>query len=114
MTNAEGDNQSQTYSRSWLLDDVYQTNHSKPKANVVLLKMNSGDAWFADASVNGTKFKFLMDTGASKSVMSMKSFKSIPQLFRPQLHNMRMRFQVANGKVLPSMGVAHVPICMYG
>ncbi len=114
MTNAEGDYQSQTYSRGWLLDDVYQTIRSKPKADVVLLKMNSGDAWFADASVNGTKFKFMMDTGASKSVMYMKSFKSIPKLFRPQLHNTRMRFQVANGEVLPSIVVAHVTICMYG
>ncbi len=55
----------------------------------------------------------MMDTGASKSVMSMKSFISIPELFRPQRHNTRMRFQVANGEVLPSMGVAHVTICMY-
>ncbi len=46
----------------------------KPKSDVVLLKLNSGDAWFADATVNGTAFKFLMDTGASKSVMSMKCF----------------------------------------
>ncbi len=44
MTNAEGNNQSQTYSRGWLLDDVYQTIRSKPKADVYLLKMNSGDA----------------------------------------------------------------------
>ncbi len=56
MTNAESNNQSQTYSRGWLLDNVYQTILSKPKTDVVLLKMNSGDAWFADASVNGTKF----------------------------------------------------------
>ncbi len=95
------------------MDDVYQTNDSKPKADVVLLKMNSGDAWFADTSVNGAKFKFLMDTGASKSVMSMKCFKSIPDLFRPQLYNMNIRFQVTNKEVLPSMGVAHVTICMY-
>ncbi len=93
---------------------MYQTFRSRPKANVVLLKKNSCDAWFADASVNVTKFKFLMDTGASKSVMSMKCFKSIPELFRPQLYNMNMRFQVANGEVLSSMGVAHVTICMYG
>ncbi len=72
--------------------------------------MNSGDAWFADASVNGTK----LDTGASKSVMSIKCFKSIPELFRPQLYNTNMRFQVANREVLPSMGVAYVTICMYG
>ncbi len=44
MTNAEGNNQSHTYSRGWLLDDVYQTIRSKAKADVVLLKMNSGDA----------------------------------------------------------------------
>ncbi len=48
---------------------MYQTIRSRPKADVVLLKMNSGDAWFVDVSVNGTSFKFLMDTGASKSVM---------------------------------------------
>ncbi len=52
MTNAEGNNQSQTYSRGWLLDDVYQIIRSKTKADIVLLKMNSGNAWFADASVN--------------------------------------------------------------
>ncbi len=114
MTNAEGNNQSQTYNRVCLLDYLHQTIRSKPKADVVLLKMNSGDAWVAVASVNGTKFKFLMDIGASKSFMSMKSFRSIPELFRQQLHNPRMRFQVANGEVLPSMGVAHVTICRYG
>ncbi len=81
MTNSESDNQSQTYSKGWLLDDEYQTIHSRPKVDVVLLKMNSGDAWFAEDSVNGTKFKFLKDAGASKSVMSMKCFKSIPELF---------------------------------
>ncbi len=43
---------------------------SKLKSDVILLKINSGDAWFANASVNGTSFKFLMDAGASKSVIS--------------------------------------------
>ncbi len=41
--------------------------------------MDSGDDRFADASINGTAFKFLIDTGASKSVMS------IPEMIRPQL-----------------------------
>ncbi len=36
----------------WMVDDVYYTSHSKPKADVVLLKLDSGDAWFADASIN--------------------------------------------------------------
>ncbi len=55
-----------------------------------------------------------MDTGASKSVMSSKCFISIPDMFRSQLCNTRMKFQVANGEVLSSMGVAHVSIQMYG
>ncbi len=76
--------------------------------------MDSGDAWFAEAFVNGTRFKFLMDTGASKSVMSSKRFMSIPEPFRLHLCNTRMKFQVANGEVISSMGVAHVYIQMYG
>ncbi len=76
--------------------------------------MDSGDSWFADASINGTHFKFLMDTGASTSIMSSKCFMSIPVMFRQQLCNARMKFQVANGEVLSSMGVAHVSIEMYG
>ncbi len=46
----------------------------KLKSDVILLKMDSGDVWFAEASVNGTAFKFLMDNGARKSVMSSKCF----------------------------------------
>ncbi len=81
MTNDEGYDQSQTYSINWLFDNVHHTTQSKPKSDVISLKMNSGDAWFADASVNGTSFKFLMDTGANKSVMSLRRFMSIPELF---------------------------------
>ncbi len=76
--------------------------------------MGSGDAWFAHACVNGTSSKFLMDTGAINSVMSMKRFLSIPELFRSKLYNTKMRFQVANREVIASMGVAHVTISMYG
>ncbi len=107
-TNDEGNDQSHTYNRDWLVDDVYHTTSSKPKSDVILLEMESGDAWFADASVNGTSFQFLMDTGASKSVMSSKRVMSIPEMFRPQLYNMRMKFQVAKTEVLSSMNVAHV------
>ncbi len=114
MTINEGNDQSPTYSRDWLVDDVYYTTRSKLKSDVFLLKMDSSDAWFADASVIGTNFTFLMDTGDSKSVMSSKCFMSIPKMFRPQLCNTRMKFQVANRKVLSSMGVAHVSIQMYG
>ncbi len=93
MTNDEGNDQSQIYIRNWLMDDVYETIRPKPKSDVILLKMNSGDAWFADASVNGTSFKFLMDTGASKSVVSSKRFISIPESLRPQLYNTSMKLQ---------------------
>ncbi len=67
MTNDGGTDQSHTYSRDCSVDDVYHTTRSKPKSDVILLKMDSGDAWFAEASVNGTSFKFFMDIGASKS-----------------------------------------------
>ncbi len=96
------------------MDDVYYMTRTKPKSDVTLLKMDSDEAWFANASVNGTSFKFLMDLGASKSVMSSKQFMSIPELFRPKLCNTRMQFQVANGEVLNAIGVAHVSIQMYG
>ncbi len=76
--------------------------------------MNSDDAWFADASVNGTSLKFLMDTQASKSVMSSKRFMFIPESLRPQLCNTRMKLQGANGEVLSSIGVEHVTTKMYG
>ncbi len=95
-------------------DDVYYTTRSKPKSDIILLKMDSGDAWFADASVHETYFKFLMDTGISKSVMSSKHFMSIPEMFQPQLCNTRMKFHVANREVLSSMGIAHISIQMYG
>ncbi len=75
------------------MDDVYEKIRPKPKSDVILLKMNSGDAWFADASVNGTSFKFLMDTGASKSVVSSKRFISIPESLRPHLYNTSMKLQ---------------------
>ncbi len=55
-----------------------------------------------------------MNTGASKSVISLKCFMSIPEIFRPQLCNTRMKFQVDNGELLFSTDVAHVSIQMYG
>ncbi len=64
------------------MDDVYHTTRSKPKSEVILLKMDSRDARFAYASANRTSFKFLMDTQANKSVMSSKRFMSIPEKFR--------------------------------
>ncbi len=39
---------------------------------------------------------------------------SIPDKFQSQLHNTRMKFQVANGEVISSTGVDHVTIQMYG
>ncbi len=52
------------------MEDVYYTTRPKPKSDIILLKMDSGESWFANAPVNGTPFKFLMDSEASKSVIS--------------------------------------------
>ncbi len=96
------------------MDDVYYMTQTKPKSNILLLKMDSGEVWFANASVNGIPFKFLMDSGASKSVMSSKWFMSILELFRPKLCNSRLKFKVANEEVLNAILVAHASIQMYG
>ncbi len=90
----EGNDQSPTYSRDWWVDDVYYTTRSKPKSDVILLQIDSSDAWFADVSVNGTNFKFLMDTGDSHCVMSSKHFMSISEMFRPQLCNTIRNFKL--------------------
>ncbi len=103
MTNDEGNNQSHKYNRNWLLDDVYQTIQPKPKSDVILLKSNSVDARFADASVNRTPFKFLVDTVVSKIVMSLRRFLSTPELCHPGLYNTRMKLQVANVEVISAM-----------
>ncbi len=78
------------------------------------MKMDSAEAWFANAFVNGIPFKFLMDSRASKSVMSLKCFMSIPELFRPKLCSTRMKFQVFIGEVLNAIGVAHISVQIYG
>ncbi len=91
------------YRRDWLVDNVYKTTRSKPKVDVILLKIDSDDTCLSDASVNGTTFKFLINSGASKSVISSKCFMSIPDFFRPNICNTRMKFQVANGEVMNAM-----------
>ncbi len=58
IMNEEGDDPSHTNSRDWLMDNIYYTTHSKPKMDVILLKMNSGYVWFTEASITGTPFKF--------------------------------------------------------
>ncbi len=55
-----------------------------------------------------------MDSGASKSVISLKQFMSIPELFQSNLCNTRMKFQVAKEEILSAMGVANISIQMYG
>ncbi len=63
------------------MDNVYKTIRSKPKEDVILLKIDSDNTYLSDASFNGTIFKVLMDSGESKSVMSSKWFMSIPDFF---------------------------------
>ncbi len=49
--NDDVNDESPSYSRDWLVDDVYYTTCSKPKEDIILLKMDSSDAWFTDASL---------------------------------------------------------------
>ncbi len=45
ITNNDCNDQSPTYSRDRLVDDVYYTTRSKLKSDVILLKMDSCDTW---------------------------------------------------------------------
>ncbi len=44
IANDEDNDQYPTYSRDWLVDDVYYTTRTKSKSDVILLKMDSGEA----------------------------------------------------------------------
>ena len=108
------DNTTSSHSRGWFIDDVFQTRQQRTKADVVLLSLDTGESWFAETVTCGVPMNFLMDTGASKSVMSHRKFMSIPETERPRLGKMNVKFQVANGEVIAALGGAHMAIDLYG
>ncbi len=74
--------------------------------------MNTGpSSWFAPTEINGKMFNFLIDSGASRSVISRNFYDSLPEP-RPSIQNTTTKFRVANGSVNKAAGICHLPVTL--
>ncbi len=81
-----------------------------PRSNVVIVSMNTHpSSWFAPTEINGKIFNFLIDSGASRCVISRNFYDSLPEP-RPSIQNTTMKFHVANGSVNKAAGICHLHI----
>ena len=85
---------------------------SVPRRKVVLLSLQSGvNSWFAPVEVMGITFDFLVDTGASKSIITRKVYDSLPNT-KPKLQPTNISFELGSGDIHPALGICHLPITM--
>ncbi len=78
-----------------------------PRANVVMVSMETGpSSWFAPTEINGKMFNFLIDSGASRSIISRNFYDNLPEP-RPNIQNTTTKFCVANGNVNKAAGICH-------
>ncbi len=83
-----------------------------PRPNVVIVSMKSGpSSWFAPKEINGKMYNFLVDSGASKSVISRNFYDSLPKP-KPSMQNTNIKLHVANGSVNKATGVCHLPVML--
>ncbi len=83
-----------------------------PHSNVVIVSMNTGpSSWFAPTEINGKMFNFLIDSSASRSIISRNFYNSLPEP-RPSIQNTETKFCVANGSVNKATGICHLPVTL--
>ncbi len=81
-----------------------------PRPDVVTVSMNSSPtSWFDPAEINGKTHHFLIDSGASKSVISKEVYDSLPEP-KPPIQHTNVKFQIANGSVDNASGACHLPV----
>ncbi len=74
--------------------------------------MKSGpSSWFAHTEINGKMFNCLIDSGASKSVISRNFYDSLPES-KPSIQNTNIKFCVFNGSVNKTTGMCHLPVML--
>ncbi len=74
--------------------------------------MRSGpSAWFAPTEINGKTYNFLIDSGASKSVISKTVYDGLPEP-KPGIQNTNIKFCVAIGSVNKAAGVCHLSVTL--
>ncbi len=78
-----------------------------PRPDVVIVSMKFGlNSWFAPAEINGKTHHFLIDSRASKSVISKEVYNGLPEP-KPPIQHTNVTFQVANGSVNRAAGVCY-------
>ena len=73
----------------------------------------SGISAFIASRVCDTDTKFLVDTGASVTILATKVYESIPLGVRPPLRQPSVTLAAYKGQ-LPVTGVAQIPMCIGG
>ncbi len=68
-------------------------------------------SWFAPTEINGKMYYFLVDSGASKSVISRNFYDNLPEP-KPSIQNTNINFYVANGSVNKAAGMCHLPVML--
>ena len=69
------------------------------------------NSWFTPLDVNGKSYDFLIDSGASKSVITRHIYDTLPDP-NPLLQKNKMEFEVANGDICPAIRVCHLLITL--
>ncbi len=78
--------------------------------DVVIVSIKYGPtSWFAPAEINEKNHQFLIDSEASKSVISKEVYDGLPEP-KPPIQHTDVRFQIANGSVKRAAGVCHLPV----
>ncbi len=81
-----------------------------PHPDVVIVSMKSSlTPWFALAEINGKIHHFLIDSWASKSLISMEVYGDLPEP-KPPIQHINVRFHIANGSVNRAAHVCHLPV----
>ena len=94
------------------VDDWNPATRKLPGVECVLFSRETGpESYFATTKINGEYFDLLVDSGASKTLVSKRVFERIPSP-KPDLQHTKKLFQMANGRVHAAEGVIHATITL--
>ena len=78
------------------------------KSDLILLRLDYGDCWHVDTYLEGIPVEMLIDTGATRSVISKPMYYRLPRV--PRLTPTNVRFKAVSGDFLGCIGVCHLTI----
>ena len=83
------------------------------KVDKSLNSVNTGSSWFLPVIVARERRFFLLDSGASRTIVSRAFYEALPEP-KPKLNHTKVCFQFADGRTQHSRGVIHLPVEVYG